>query len=105
MKNESDGILLDAAGLFGEQREILVVKRPNRRTPRMIDIDQLMETLEAAEVSGRVRGSGDPEARQVIVDTVRALVEVEYLRQNGKSGEFQKAVMEALRRREEEGEW
>ena len=95
----------DEKVIFDGEQEILVVKRPNRRTPRMIDIDQLMETLEAAEVSGRIRGSGDPEARQVIVDTVRALVEVEYLRQNGKSGEFQKAVMEALRRREEESEW
>ena len=62
----------------------------------------LFETLEAAELSGRIREGAENEARSVIVDTVRALVEVEYLRQNGKSSEFQRAVLEALRRREED---
>jgi hypothetical protein len=87
---------------FDGEQEILVLERPRRRSPRMIDIDQLMETLEAAELSGRIRDGGEHEARSVIVDTVRALVEVEYLRQCGKSSEFQRAVLEALRRREED---
>lgn len=95
--------VINASAVFDEIREGEKVRTEIKTgaKPRMIDIDMFFERLKDAERESPKRTGVEAEARAVITVTIRTLCEMEWVRQTGRTQDFQRAVMEVMRGRTE----